>query len=391
MPTAPNKTEYDSTASDGNTSQWDKVKQMRDAQAARDRGESTGTPVQVIGIEPPAPETPPAAAVEPPAAEPKEPARDPATGKFVKADAAVPETPKEPAVEEPKKVAPAPETPALPPGMKLVKIDGVEVPVQAELAEAFERAEKINTEAAQVNEKEQLKAELREELRKELAPPPKSDAEIAAERALAEAERLKNAPKKPEAALLITNPEEYEKQRDAYEEWRVEEKLRKAEEKRDADTRAAVRQQAQMTEAQARDTLRVQFYDAYPVLKDSSDLVDVILTAQFDALAASGKLSPENLAKMDAAAREALKKSEFAAAAVTATKRLAKLAHGAKVNVAPPPPPPNTVSSQPKTTVGAKTPTPPAEAPKTGAAKYPKGSISAVLAERKAKLEGRAA
>ena len=41
------------TPTDGNASQWEKVKEMRERQAAVAAGEPAGTPIQVIGIEPP--------------------------------------------------------------------------------------------------------------------------------------------------------------------------------------------------------------------------------------------------------------------------------------------------------------------------------------------------
>lgn len=366
-----------SDATDGNTAQWEKVKEMRDQQAARERGETTGTPVQVIGIGDAAPEPAPTAA------EPKEPLRDPATGQFVKATDGAPAPGQDsPPAEAPKKAAPAPDSPTA----REVEIDGVKVQLAPELADVFERAEKITKQTAAVNEKEQLKEEIRAELRAEMAPPAKSEAEIAAERALADAERAKNAPKKPEAKLLIENPEEYEKQRDAYEEWRTSEAVRKANETRDSKEREQQAAMARANEKNAREVIRAEFYAAYPTLKDSADLVDVVMTTHFDELVASGKL--KNAIGLPAEERAKMKQALFAGIATTATKRLVKLMQGGKTVVPPPPPPPNLASSQPKTAAGQQEPKPPKEEART---KYPKGSISAVLAERRAKLAGTAA
>lgn len=370
-----------SDATDGNTAQWDKVKEMRDRQAAAERGEPSGTPVIVTGIEPPA-ETPP---VETPPAK-VEPNRDPVTGQFTKAPDGTPAPGAEPPAEAPKTAAPASATPPAP-TTREVEIDGVKVQLSPDLADVFEKAEKVNREQSAVADRDKLKAEIREELRAEMpVVPQKSEAELAGERALADAERAKNAPKKPESKLMIENPEEYEKQRDAYEEWRTSEAIRRANETRDAKDREQAVAVARANEKNARDVLRVQFYDANPALKESADLVDVVMNAHFDDMVASGKL--KNAAALPPAEREKMKQALFASIAVTATKRLVKLMHGGKAVAPPPPPPPQLNSSQAKQAPGQREVQPPKEEAKP---KYPKGSISAVLAERKAKLAGASA
>ncbi|PYO45003.1 MAG: hypothetical protein DMD33_00910, partial [Gemmatimonadetes bacterium] len=60
------KSNADSTPADGNASQWEKVKEMRERHTAVVAGEPAGTPIQVIGVEPPAEEPPASPAVEQP-------------------------------------------------------------------------------------------------------------------------------------------------------------------------------------------------------------------------------------------------------------------------------------------------------------------------------------
>ena len=48
------KSNADDRPTDGNAAQWEKVREMRDRQAAIAAGEPAGTPIQVIGVEKPA-------------------------------------------------------------------------------------------------------------------------------------------------------------------------------------------------------------------------------------------------------------------------------------------------------------------------------------------------
>jgi hypothetical protein len=338
---------------DGNTKQWDKLKAMR-------------------GEHNPPPEPEPVVAAAEPAAEPaKEPARDPDTGKFVAKEPA-PETP--PVVaKEPAKEPPPPTSPA----SVEVEIDGQKVQLSPELAEAFKKAEKTKVDTSAASDRERLKAELREELRAELQPPRKSQAELDAEAALAAAEAERNKPKKPDSKLLISDPDEYERQRDTYEEWRVNNAKDEVKRSIQTDAQKRDRDAAQSQEAAARQILTEQFYDAYPVLKDSADLVGPLLEQQFDALLSSGTLNKPLTARQ----KEDLKKTEFADVAGKATRRLVKLMNSGKTVVPPPPPPPNLAQSQSQPP--AKPPTEKTEKPKD---KYPTGSMSAALAERRNKM-----
>jgi hypothetical protein len=250
--------------------------------------------------------------------------------------------------------------------------------VAPELAEAFQKAERIKQDTAKVAEREQLKAELRSELKKEFAPV-KSEAELAAEAALRAAEEERTRPKKPDDNLMITDPVEWGKQREVYDEYRIT----KAKEDAKRETLASIQKSnadaVRQSEEQARGILREQFYSTYPVLKDSADIVDSMLKDQFDAVLASGKL----VQPMTPAEAEALKKSEFADVAAKATKRLVKLMSAGKTAVPPPAPPPAVVQSQP-----AKVPAPKVEASDKPREKYPKGSVSSLLeAAKRAKMD----
>src|SRR5438876_2472672 len=282
------------TPTDGNASQWEKVKEMRERHAAVVAGGPAGTPIQVIGIEPPPAEEPPA----PPAAEqPRNP-----DGTF-----AAKESEAAPAAAAPPKEE-KPATPPAQPAAHEIIIDGVKVNLAPELADAFERAEKIKTDTAAATDREVLKSELREELKRELAPAPKSEAELAAEAALRAAEEAKNAPKEPSSQLLIENPDEWAKQNRAFDDYRLEKVRREAKEEALREVRARDATAAKDAEAHARAVVREQFYGNYPVLKDSADIVDIVLTKAMDDLVATGKLNRP----LQPAEQEAMKKALFA-------------------------------------------------------------------------------
>jgi hypothetical protein len=370
-----------SEPTDGNTAQWDKVKAMRDRNAAAAAGEPSGTPITVVGLEKMQPaETPPAEMVEKPAQPRGE------DGKFVKALDETVAPPAETLKETPPAAAAPPAEVVKPaaPAVKEVLIDGVKVNLAPELADAFERAEKIKKDQSAEVERERLKDELRAELRKELAPPAKSEAELAAERALAAAEEAKNAPKEPDTKLLIENPEEWQKQNRVHQDYLIAKAAREAKEETLREIRQRDAQAAANADKNARAIVREQFYNAYPVLKDSADIVDIMLTKSMDDLVASGRL--QNANALPPAQREAMKHALFADVASQATRRLVKLMNGGKT-VAPPAgeAPPTLVTSAP-----AKQAKPPVEKAAEPKPKYPKGSMSAVLAERKARLAGTA-
>src|SRR5438128_989919 len=257
------KSNASNTPTDGNASQWEKVKEMRDRQAAVVAGEPAGTPIQVIGVE-----------------------------------AQAEESPAPPAVEQPRN----------------------------------------------------------------------PDGTFAA--------------KEPEAKLLIENPDEWAKQNRAFEDYRLEKVRREAKEEALREVRARDATAAKDAEAHARAVVREQFYGNYPVLKDSADIVDIVLTKAMDDLVATGKLSRP----LQPAEQEAMKKALFADVATKATRRLVQLMSGGKKVAPPAEPPPAVVSSAPK-----KAAKPPAEEPAEVKPKYPKGSISAALAERRSKQAGASA
>jgi hypothetical protein len=321
--------------------------------------------------------------------------RDPETGKFVKdetppvddtaalaaakaeADAAIAAQAAE--AEKAKAAEPAKvEPPAVtPPTSEEIEIDGQKISVDPSLAAAFKKAESIKTESIKVDERAALKAELAAELRAELAPKPKTEAELAAEKALADAQAKLNEPKMPEAKLMIDDPEEYNRRMQAY----VDTVAKNARDSAKAEfsaEQAKTRQVNEVSERErARAVLNVQFYDQYPILKDSKLIVDRILEDQFNAVFASGKIAALKTVEEG----EALKKSEFADAAAKATKEIVKLMAAGKRVAPPPPPPPTLAASAP-----AKSPAPPKQdTEKTTKERFPKGSVSASLAEVRAR------
>lgn len=344
---------------DGNTAQWDKLKAARG-----ERGEPSHTPVEVKGIEKTTVVV----------------GRDPETGKFAATQAPAETPPVEtPAAEAPVETQPVepppPATPTAPSGEEIEIEPGVKVTLDPALAAAFKKAGEIKAQQATTSDRETLKAELREELKKELAPatPAKSEAELAAEAALRAAEDAeRNLPPEPSVQDMIADPAKYDemrKARDKAEKALLAERVR-AETKREVLGEIQKQNQtaAQDADVRARGILREQFYAAYPVLRDSADLVDPILNDQFNTIMASGKLTKP----MTPAEGEALKATEFADVATKATRRLVKL-RGVAQKVAPPPPS-NLVSSAP-----AKAPAPKKPEPEKPREKYPQGSVSRLL------------
>jgi hypothetical protein len=345
--------------------QWKKLQEMRAA-----RGEKVA-PVEA------APPVPDVAAVPPPVEQPR--GED---GKFV---AKEPDAPPPPAaVAAPKEPeAPAPTPPAAPqvPAAVEIEIDGQKMSVAPEIADAFKKAEAIKKDSAVAEARAALKAEVLAEVRAEL-PPPKTEAEKAADAAIAAAEAAAKLPKKPDAKLLISDPEEWQKQQDVYEESRINAATAKVKaeiaDKQQTDAKTAF---AQREEAARRD-LRDRFYVAYPSLKDSADIVDTVLNDKFNEVLASGKVNKP----LTVAEGEELMRVSFADAATRATKKIVKVMNAGKSVVPPVAPPPALASSAPV----HKAP-PKVEEDATPRERYPKGSVSASLAAVRArKLEANA-
>ena len=319
--------------------------------------------------------------------------RDAETGKFVKqpdeaalaAQAAAVQAeqaaleqstpePTPPAAAAPEPPPPPPPV-VTPPNSEEIEIDGQKISVDPTLAAAFKKAEEIKKTVDATADRERLKAELKAEIQAEL--PKKSEAELAAEKALAEAQAKLNEPQMPDSKLLIEDPEEYNRRMKAYVDT-VAENARKSTKAEIAAEHAKTQTATAAFERErAKAVLNAQFYDQYPILKDSKTIVDRILDDQFNAVFASGKVA--NLKSAEEG--EQLKKTEFADAAAKATKEIVKLMAAGKKIAPPPPPPPALVASAP-----AKSPAPPKQdTEKTTKERFPKGSVSASLAEIRAK------
>jgi len=274
----------------------------------------------------------------------------------------------------------AKKTPAAPTSVE-IEIDGQKMSVAPEIADAFKKAEAIKKDSAAAEARAALKAEVLAEVRAEL-PPPKTEAEKAADAAIAAAEAAAKLPKKPDSKLLISDPEEWQKQQDLYEEARINAATArvKAEiaDKQQTDAKTAF---AQREEAARRD-LRDRFYIAYPSLKDSADIVDTVLNDKFNEVLASGKVNKP----LTVAEGEELMRTSFADAATRATKKIVKVMNAGKSVVPPVAAPPALASSAPV----HKAP-PPVEEETKPKDRYPKGSVSASLAAVRArKLEANA-
>lgn len=352
---------------DGNTSQWDKLKAMREAGGEKPTAAPEKPAEQTRNADGTFAKVDDAAAAEIAAAE---------AAKLAEAQAAT--LAAETAAAEAAKAATPPVDDGKPRSVE-IEIDGQKVNVDPSLADAFSKAEKIKVDTTKATERDALKAELREELKAEFAPPPKTDAEKAADAALKAAEDAAKLPKKPDFKLMIDDPEEYQRQADVFDEARTAAAVAKAK----AETLATIQQHqqdaARAGEEQARSILREQFFQAYPVLRDSAVVVDPILDAKFAEVVASGKLAKP----LSAEAREALKATEFADVATKATREVVKLMNAGKKIAPPPAPPPTLVSTAPAKPKAEKK-----DAPPVVKEKYPKGSVSALLAERKASRFG---
>lgn len=348
------------------TEQWEKMKAMRERRDGGGEKPSEGSPIEPIASSPAMPDK----------------TRN-ADGTFAAA-----EKPDTPAVETPPETpppaaaavaVPVPPVAAAPtaPASVEVEIDGQKMLVDPSLAEALQKAEKIKVDATKLAERDELKRELREELKAELNPP-KTAAELAAARAIADAEAEAKLPKKPDATLMVTDPDEFLKQAEAREEAKVKLERERTIAEIEARNRAAQDTVRKSEEVQAREILREQFYREYPVLRGSEKLVNAVLTAKFDEVIASGRVNEAVTPKQ----REDLKKTVFAEAAATATREVVGVMQHAR-RIAPPAeavaPPPTVVASAPVTRDK-----PPRQALEKPREKYPSGSMSAQLARHKA-------
>jgi hypothetical protein len=361
---------------DGNTRKWDELKAMRER---RDGHEPT--PVKVI--DPPAPAavaaTPAAAAP----ATPETPARDPETGKFVKAAEGVPAAPAVPVTpEQPAAAAPAAAPVVTDPQADTVEveIDGQKVRVAPEIAAAFTEAEKVIKDTAAETREFEARAKMREEITKEVLA--KLPAQTAADKALAEAEAEASLPPKPDKDLLLTDPSKYAEQLDAHNEARIELATKKAKSEvlAEVNKNAAVHRASQ--EEAARAVVRERFYQQYPQFKGSEEVVNSVLNEQMDDVQKRYEAGTWKAPTTDAE-RQAITKQEFAVVASKAARKIIGISQTAK-RLAPPvaaaTPPPTLVASAPAHAPAPKAP----EAPAKPEDKFPKGSMSAALAARKA-------
>lgn len=379
---------------DGNTKQWEKLRDMRKA---------SGTDLK--------PEQP----------------RDPDTGKFTieltKERAADPDaikaehdrlvgstdgagTVKEPEDDEPAETpigdkpseappmeaaTPKDEKPAVttaPPGTKEVTIDGQKVFVDAALADAFTEAEKVTDTTAKDAERRRMMDEIREELKSEM-PVVKSPADLAAEKALADAEKAEPIPM-PAADLQISDPAKFAELLKAHitDQAKREAKaaIDAANASNDAKTRSTAAEAAKQQEDWARKQLTIQFFEKYKILGDegSRDIAETILQNKITEVINSGVLKKKGATPAEG---EAFKSQVFAEVAANATRKIVKVMGAGKTLAPPPEPPPSLASSQP-----SKSPTQKAKEPEAKPReKYPARSMSAALAARKASREAPAA
>jgi hypothetical protein len=260
-----------------------------------------------------------------------------------------------------------------------IDIDGQKIAVAPEIAAAFKQAEAIKVNADRAAEREQLAADVAERVKRDLTPPPKTEAELAAERALAEASRVKM----PDAKLMLDNPDEYNKQMAAF----VEQQNTLTREQTLAEvarTQAATTQQNKLSaELAARKVVRDRFYESFPSFKGSEAICDTVLEEKLQEILKSGRLSKGPLPLEEA---NALMNEAFADVATRATRKIVGVMHAGKKIAPPSTPPPTLVSGQP-----AKSPAPPKVETPAPREKFPKGSVSALLAARKAAKEQPAA
>lgn len=281
------------------------------------------------------------------------------------------------------------EQPAAPPGTEAIELDGKTVYVAPELAQAFRDAETAKVDARKDAEADALVDRVAAKVKEALPPLPvaKTQAELDAERALADAEAAVEKHPMPDAKLQISDPEAFASQLKAHIDEKTERsaKLALAEQRKRDEAAAASARQANEARAEevAREQLGIQFYGKFKVLNDAATkpLVDVLLQRKWDEVKERLKTNPPKTA----AEGEAFKKKCFDEVAADATRQIVAIRQqGAAAPQPPAPEPPKVASS--------RAPTPratPAEPPKKEREKYPAGSMSAMLASHKAVKEGK--
>lgn len=278
---------------------------------------------------------------------------------------------------------------AAPPGTEAIELDGKTVYVAPELAAAFRDAETAKVDAAKDAEANALVDRVAAKV-KEALPPlpvPKTQAELDAERALADAEAAAEKHPMPDAQLQISDPAAFAAQLKAH----IDEKsarsaqLALADQRKKDEAAAAAARQANETRAEevAREQLGIQFYGKFKVLNDAATkpLVDVLLQRKWDEVKERLKTNPPKTA----AEGEAFKKKCFDEVAADATRQIVAIRQQGSAAPQPPAPEPPKVASSRAPTQRAT----PAEPPKKEREKYPAGSMSAMLASHKAVKEGK--
>lgn len=395
----------DDKPSDGNTSQWDKLKAMRSKRDGEpDRDPATGkfvAPEKVIEEQK------------------RLEAGEPIGGKVVTLDTP-PETPDDddddddddetppadpPIATAPPVDAPPADTPpvaAAPPGTEAVEIDGKTVYVDPSLAAAYRSNEARKTAAKDDETHQKLVDDVAKRVVETLPPPaapassttiitgPKSPAEVAADKALADALAAQPAAR-PSSSLQLSNPDEYDRQMESHiaDTARIASQRALAEkDARDAVTaREANARTDAAREAQAKDILAQRFYGEYKVLDTPANrkLVDPMLTQRWEAIKERLRTNPPKSPQEG----EALRVREFESIAAEATRAIVDIrGPGGNAPATPPTAPPVLTTSN-RATRQKAAPTPPPEKPRE---KYPTGSVSAMLANhQKTKRDGAAA
>jgi len=282
------------------------------------------------------------------------------------------------------KPKPKPADDPAPAGTEWVEIDGNRVAVDASLAAAFRDAETAHAADTQHADRQQLVDDIVTRVTEKLPKAP-TPAETAAAQALPAAPEEPLKYPMPDGNLSVTDPDAFAKQLQAH----IDEKAARAAQKAVADKEARdnqARQTNQQEEARrqevwAREQLGIQFYRQFKVLDDPDvkTVVDVLLNKKFDEVIASGILA-KPLPPKEA---EAMKLKAFNDVAAAATRQIVKLRGKANVQPSTAPEPPKVLTGQSSRGPKAKSTPPPAK-PKE---KYPTGSVSAMLAEHKAKKE----
>jgi len=369
-----------SEPTDGNTSQWDKLKQMRgsrDAATVAKEVEVSGATAEEIAAE-----TARLKAGEPIGGNQPDP--DPVVDESDDGDDDTDETVQVAAHERTKPGAKT-ETTIAPPGTEAIEMDGKTVYVDPSLAQAFRESQEYAATTAAEAAHQKIVDDVTARVTAGL-PPAKSAAEIAADAALADAEKHPPVPMPP-GDLAVTDPDAYSKQLQAH----IDDKTQRAakaaiaeKEARDAATaRATELTTVAQREAFAREQLGIQFYAKYPVLTapETKALVDILLEKKWAEVAGKLKTNPPKTP----AEGEAMKHREFADVAAQATRQIVAIrgSGSAGAKVSPPPPPPNVATS--RTPAPGKTPKAPEAKPKS---KFPEGSMSSILKAHQAKKSG---